>query len=127
MVVENLAESLYYGYATGHPYRTPSLPRQIRESLTRSRHHGMEFELAWRIATRHLSHAHDREDRHQWQELLGDDEYRSWWEAAYNGDRGHRLLNASELLRLALEDAAERDRRILRRTGRAPQGLRAAD
>jgi hypothetical protein len=113
-------------YWTDDPWRHPSVPRQLRESLARQRRHGVPFDLAWRLAVGHLAHDHDWTSRHQWLELLADPEFRAIWEAAYTREP-LPLLAATNLLRRALDDAqprdAERKGRPLRRPGRPPRHL----
>ena len=116
---------LIYVQCSGQTRRL-TIPEQIAASLRRQRTAGIDFPVAWRRAAGHIVWPHDREDRHQWKALVRDDHYVLMWRAAYLR-RPHPALDAAHTLRLTLDDAAERDARILRRSAPAPQGLRAAE
>jgi hypothetical protein len=119
---QTIPEAIYYA----DPWYHPSVARQLRESLSRQRRAGVEFEVAWRRATGHLTHDHDFVSRHQWTELLADDEFRAIWAAAYRREPFPLLLGMN-LLRRALDDSqareAERRGRPDRRPGRPPRHL----
>jgi hypothetical protein len=116
---EVLGEMVYY-QSLGDPFCHPSVGRQLRESLARQRRAGVGFDLAWRQAVGHLMFDHDRESREQWRALIASPDFRELWRAAFEGDRAHRLLNGASLLRLALDDAAERGARRRRAAAGQP-------
>jgi hypothetical protein len=109
-----LPEAIYYT----HPIARPSIPRQLRESLARSRRHGIEWPLAWTIAIRHIAHEHELTERHAWVELLASDSYRELWRCAYLR-QAYEPLDSVGPLRTILEEADVADARHRVTEGRA--------
>lgn len=96
----NLPPRVYYqDYKSAYVMASP--PRQIRESLERSRRVGYDFQFAWRVALRKLMMPHENSDRRQWEALLKDPQYIAIWESAYLR-QPHRGIDASAVMRKSL-------------------------
>jgi hypothetical protein len=117
MAHDEIPEAYYYG----DPYYRPSVGRQLREFLARQRDQGVtDFDLAYRQATRKVTHEHEARLRFEDKEMLADPLFRAAWEAAYLR-QPHPVLDALRAMTAVLETEDVAD--ALRRSYRGARAL----
>lgn len=85
--------------------RKNSPAEQLNWLLSRSKHWGTDFDLAWKSAWKHIVWPHDTSHRQQWKDTLLAE--REMWRRAYEGQEvgagsGHKAL-ANREMREALD------------------------